>query len=529
MSLCLCTIVRNEERFLEGMLRSVQGVVDRVVVVDTGSTDRSVEIARKAGATVLFQPWQQDFSAPRNLAVAQLSGGWVLVLDADERLAPGIGTTLRSVLTRQDIDVGLLPLHNARTLEATPAQILSGEARQGAPTLLARLFRWAPELRWEGVIHESPRRYLQERRAARIEAPILHYGYVEQLRHEKTAADRNLPLLEESCRRQPSDPLGFMYLGRELTMLGRQAEAAAALERGWALLPARLALPSPPPLVGLPTQRAQLLLERGEVEAALGTLHDARRMLGDHSNFLWLEARCRLWQALQSAEPAPADRLEQAAALLREVQARGELVLNDPLVEGVGGSRSAEDLAVVCLLQGDAAAAIAVAPSTPAGELCRLEARIQLGEAEAVLATLRVEGADHLLLAALGAEQLGAATDAEELCRQALRKKEWLSVHRQLLARQLLARLLFYRGQPTPGPGDHGRLASLIGEGTLPPGPPLSPDSVRNIVATLVEKEQFDLLERLLRRLKILPTLYAAGLHTLDSLGLAWEEDHEEA
>ncbi|HNC98006.1 MAG TPA: glycosyltransferase family 2 protein, partial [Myxococcota bacterium] len=230
MSLCLCTIVRNEERFLEGMLRSVQGVVDRIVVVDTGSTDRSVEIARKFGATVVFQPWQQDFSAPRNRAVEELSDGWVLVLDADERLAPGVGTVLRSVLTRQDIDVGLLPLHNARSLDASPATILSGEARQGAPVLLARLFRWHPTLRWEGVIHESPRSYLEGRPTARIEAPLLHYGYVEQLRAEKTAADRNLPLLQESCRRQPAEPLPFLYLGRELAMLGRPDEAAAALE-----------------------------------------------------------------------------------------------------------------------------------------------------------------------------------------------------------------------------------------------------------------------------------------------------------
>ena len=84
----LCLIARDEERFLPGCLASVSGVVDEIVLADTGSTDRTVEIARAAGATVVHHAWDEDFSAARNAALAAATGDWILLLDADERLAP---------------------------------------------------------------------------------------------------------------------------------------------------------------------------------------------------------------------------------------------------------------------------------------------------------------------------------------------------------------------------------------------------------------------------------------------------------
>src|SRR5476651_717597 len=84
----LCMIVRNEERFLSDALTSVQGVVDEICIVDTGSTDDTVAIAESFGAKIKFFAWQDDFASARNEALAMASGAWILVLDADERLAP---------------------------------------------------------------------------------------------------------------------------------------------------------------------------------------------------------------------------------------------------------------------------------------------------------------------------------------------------------------------------------------------------------------------------------------------------------
>src|SRR5215469_8478565 len=82
----LCMIVRNEERFLADALESVRGVVDEINIVDTGSTDSTVEIATRYGANVVHRTWCNDFSWARNEALAMATRRWILVLDADERL-----------------------------------------------------------------------------------------------------------------------------------------------------------------------------------------------------------------------------------------------------------------------------------------------------------------------------------------------------------------------------------------------------------------------------------------------------------
>ena len=83
LRISLCMIVRDEAENLERCLRSVAGVVDELCVLDTGSTDGTIELARRLGARVSSAPWTQDFSAARNASVALASGDWIL-----ERLAP---------------------------------------------------------------------------------------------------------------------------------------------------------------------------------------------------------------------------------------------------------------------------------------------------------------------------------------------------------------------------------------------------------------------------------------------------------
>ena len=137
----LCLIARDEEQLLTGALESVYGAVDEIIVVDTGSTDGTREIARNAGALVIDHFWQDDFSAARNEALAHATGDWVLVLDADERLAPGAVTAIREGVEKNSFDCGLLPLFNASREDATIAEVLEGDAQLGEPVLLPRLFR----------------------------------------------------------------------------------------------------------------------------------------------------------------------------------------------------------------------------------------------------------------------------------------------------------------------------------------------------------------------------------------------------
>ena len=85
--LSLCMIARDEADFLEQCLQSVAGLVDEIVVVDTGSADHTVEVARQHRARVQSYPWNNDFSAARNQALNTASGEWILVLDCDEVIA----------------------------------------------------------------------------------------------------------------------------------------------------------------------------------------------------------------------------------------------------------------------------------------------------------------------------------------------------------------------------------------------------------------------------------------------------------
>ena len=92
-------MVKNEEDFLEDALRSAQGFCDELIVVDTGSTDRTVEIAKDMGATVGFFEWCDSFSKARNETLRQSNGEWVAILDADERFVGAHPERVREFLT----------------------------------------------------------------------------------------------------------------------------------------------------------------------------------------------------------------------------------------------------------------------------------------------------------------------------------------------------------------------------------------------------------------------------------------------
>src|SRR5688572_18495395 len=97
-TISLCMIVRNEERLIGQCLASVKGFVDEMVIVDTGSEDATADIAHQHGARVYEYPWTGDFSEARNHSIAQATGNWILVLDADEKLAARDAQQLRSLV-----------------------------------------------------------------------------------------------------------------------------------------------------------------------------------------------------------------------------------------------------------------------------------------------------------------------------------------------------------------------------------------------------------------------------------------------
>src|SRR5205823_151903 len=126
-------------------LESVRGLVDEIVVVDTGSTDRTVEIAERHGAKVVHFPWSDDFAAARNESLRHATRSWILVLDADETLDPESHAEIRRLI---QLDAPLCYL-----VRRFDYQDEEGTASIYEQTL-TRLFPNHPELRYRGRIHE---------------------------------------------------------------------------------------------------------------------------------------------------------------------------------------------------------------------------------------------------------------------------------------------------------------------------------------------------------------------------------------
>ncbi len=230
--LSLAMMVKDEERFLEDALASAKPVVDEMIVVDTGSTDRTVEIARDMGAVVSHFEWCDDFSAARNTTLERATGHWLLVLDADERLrGPGDGPVdangLRSLLRPG-------PKHpfEAISLEVVNTR-LDGTPMNGFHSV--RVFPNDRRLGYRGRVHNAfgPLIDGAPRISARIfgGVRVMHLGYDPELYAERKKAERSLPLIERTVAEEPQNRQYRFYLGREYLLLGRLPEAIEQLSR----------------------------------------------------------------------------------------------------------------------------------------------------------------------------------------------------------------------------------------------------------------------------------------------------------
>ncbi len=145
--LSVSMIVKNKEKFLAKALASIQDVADEIVVVDTGSTDRTVEIAKSFGATIGHFEWTGDFADARNAALDLCTGDWVLALDADEELTPGSGDNLRQLINR--------PTQRPTIYLPRIINLVNGSEADAIEHYGPRLFPRQPSLRWGRVASTS--------------------------------------------------------------------------------------------------------------------------------------------------------------------------------------------------------------------------------------------------------------------------------------------------------------------------------------------------------------------------------------
>jgi tetratricopeptide (TPR) repeat protein len=214
-----CLIVRNEALVLGRCLSSLAGAVDEIVVVDTGSTDATPEIATSFGARLSRYEWRDDFSAARNAALDAASCDWILTIDADEYLAPEAPPQVRAIVERTDAEGILITIRNLLSAD---------DLIQSAESRIVRLFRRRDDVRFAGIIHEEVTTAITRRGGRIVGSPIVivHDGYSrETTQAAGRRAERNLPILLRAAAEAPSDPYLQFHLGATYQHLGRQADA----------------------------------------------------------------------------------------------------------------------------------------------------------------------------------------------------------------------------------------------------------------------------------------------------------------
>lgn len=211
VTVTLCVIARNEEDFIGACLDSAREFVDEIVVVDTGSTDRTVAIAQERGARLEYFEWCDDFAAARNFAIEHATSDWILMLDADEELDPATAANLRSEAGHMRADmVGFaVPVENR-------ARIGSGE--ETAVHVVTRFFPRRSWLRYQGAIHEDLAN-LREPRRNQVQIAdnlrIFHYGYDPAVYAARDKDARNMRLLQNALEKHPDDARILFHLGQQ--------------------------------------------------------------------------------------------------------------------------------------------------------------------------------------------------------------------------------------------------------------------------------------------------------------------------
>lgn len=214
----LCLIVRDEADNLTACIESARDAVDEVVVVDTGSDDGTVELARSLGAKVSSFEWAESFADARNAALDEATGDFVLVLDADERLESP--ERVRALVAAEADDA-------PPTLYLPLIVNLDARGEDLGADRMPRLWRARPELRFTGRIHEEVGRGVPGvRRAFEDGFRIVHYGYDPEVARARGKRERNRALLEAELEEHPDDPRLLFYLAKEEYATGEDAVAA---------------------------------------------------------------------------------------------------------------------------------------------------------------------------------------------------------------------------------------------------------------------------------------------------------------
>lgn len=229
--LSICMMIKNEEKNLKRCLDSLQvlreSIPSELIIVDTGSDDNSISIAQEYTDKVYFHPWNDDFSAMRNISINYAAGEWVLIIDADEEMVENKGIL---ELFKKKIPTEVAGAYfQVKNLTSSKEE----DARYTVPFNSTRIFRKTKEFHYEGIVHNIP---IVNGVLVEIPAMLLHYGYIAddpELMERKF--QRTATLLKRKLDKEPDDIYYRFQLANSFGMHGDHLEAFQEVQKAYKL------------------------------------------------------------------------------------------------------------------------------------------------------------------------------------------------------------------------------------------------------------------------------------------------------
>ncbi len=332
-NISLCMIVKDEEANLPRCLRSVQDVIRQLVVVDTGSTDRTKEIAASFGAELHDFAWINDFSAARNYSLRFATCPWVMYLDADEEMAPESASRLQETIR-------LAEAKHAQSI-AFELQDIDAEGKATSSSCQARLWRRADSVYFVNAIHNTP---LVKQPVFRSGLVVHHYGYAA-ISKETFAKkrQRNFAIFLAEYAKKPEDTRLGWELAREYCVVEQYDRALEVITRTIACH--KQQCPGQPVEMLMYEYLARSQHRLGLFDQALATIAEARAHYPDHFTFLIRASQIHGQRGEWELTKANLTLYFEKVALYKA----GKILCREVLIEGLNSEPEAKlNMAVVC-------------------------------------------------------------------------------------------------------------------------------------------------------------------------------------
>ncbi|MGL6106768.1 FkbM family methyltransferase [Romboutsia sp.] len=218
-----CLIVKNEEKHIKRCLDSIKDIVDEIIVVDTGSTDKTIEIAKEIGAKIYHHKWEKNFSKARNVSLEKATMDWILYIDADEEIREEDRKRIKGILNNN---------LNYEGFYVRVLNIIEGKCSYEAAGV--RLYKNNPKYRFKGKLHEQIINSIKEMRGLEsikeTDIVFYHYGYDGNMSNLDKKNKRNIDILE-SYEEKDKDAYYYFVLGNEYGKIDEYKKAIGAYKK----------------------------------------------------------------------------------------------------------------------------------------------------------------------------------------------------------------------------------------------------------------------------------------------------------